>query len=53
MGALRALGGQVDFARDILGKRGVDFPFRLNGMGRYVRSAAPLGTGVGEVGEEP
>ena len=46
-GALEALGGQLDFERDILTIRrhGVDIPLSVNGMGHYALSAVAFGTG--------
>ena len=44
-GALEALGGQLDFERDILTIRehGVDVPLSANEMGHYILSAVALG----------
>ena len=44
-GALGALGGQLDFFRNVLtlGRLGVGVPLKANGMGHYVLSVASLG----------
>ena len=53
-GALEALAGQLDFARNtlILGSRGIGIPHRVNAMGHYILSvddfpADPVTPGVG------
>ena len=46
-GALEALGGQLDFARDVSAVRnhGVNFPLKVNEMGRRALSVVGFGTG--------
>ena len=54
-GALGALGGQLDFFRNVLtlGRLGVGVPLKANGMGHYVLSPAPSYKGRGLLGNGP